>query len=61
MCVCISNIVTDKQIEKPVEQGCNSLRKLEDELGVSSQCGYCACEAASYLQKPPEKQLDNMA
>ncbi|MEM7027219.1 MAG: (2Fe-2S)-binding protein [Pseudomonadota bacterium] len=58
MYICICNAVTEKEIEKAVDNGCNSLRQLEDQLGVASQCGSCACEAASHLQKTMEKQLD---
>ena len=58
MYVCICNAVTEKEIEKAVDGGCNSLRQLEDQLGVASQCGSCAFDAAACLQKSMEKQLD---
>ncbi len=61
MYVCICNAVTESDIEKAVNQGCNSLRQLEDHTGASSQCGSCACDVAACLQRSLEKDLDGIA
>lgn len=58
MYVCVCNAVTEREIEQAVNNGCNSLRQLEDQLGVATQCGSCACEAAACIKKSMEKQLD---
>lgn len=42
MYVCLCKAVTDHQIRAAVEEGCDSMRGLQRELGVASCCGKCA-------------------
>lgn len=52
MYVCVCHAVTDKQIEYSVHQGkVNSMRDLQQQLGVGTQCGRCACEARDLVQQ----------
>jgi bacterioferritin-associated ferredoxin len=49
MYVCVCRAVTDKDIDKAVQQGCCSMRGLRNELGVAAQCGRCALTAKDVL------------
>lgn len=60
MYVCVCNAVTESDIEKAVNQGCNSLRQLEDKTGAASQCGSCVCDVAACLQRSLEDDLRDM-
>ena len=47
MYVCLCRGITEKQIEKQIAAGVNSLSALQEVLGVGVDCGSC-CE---YLQQ----------
>ena len=50
MFVCVCRAVTDKDIDKAVQQqGCCSMRDLRNVLGVATQCGRCALTAKEVL------------
>lgn len=51
MYICLCKGITDKQIRQAVEDGADSLRAVRRELGVSSQCGQCACEARGIIRE----------
>ena len=51
MYVCVCNSVTDRQIRKAVENGCNSMSKLRDELQVATGCGKCETCARQLLDE----------
>lgn len=42
MYVCLCKGITDRDIERAVEEGASSFRAVRDQLGVSTQCGKCA-------------------
>lgn len=42
MFVCLCNRVTDSQLIKAIEDGCDSLKKIRCCTGAMSQCGKCA-------------------
>jgi len=42
MYVCLCKGITDRDIERAVEEGASSFREVRDQLGVSTQCGKCA-------------------
>ncbi len=58
MYVCVCNAVTEKDIERAVDDGANSFHHLQQKLGVSNNCGSCADEAGCCLQRALEKQMD---
>ncbi len=45
MYVCLCNAVTDHDIRAAVRRGAERMSDLRRELGVSADCGKCACEA----------------
>lgn len=51
MYVCVCNAVTERQIVKAVEAGCQTMKDLRDELGVGACCGRCAGCARSVLRQ----------
>jgi bacterioferritin-associated ferredoxin len=51
MYICICNAVTEREIRHAVELGCNSYKKLHNELGVGTCCGKCKKEATRVVKE----------
>lgn len=51
MYVCICKGVTENVIREAVEQGAERMRDLKECLGVTEQCGICACHAKQALEQ----------
>lgn len=51
MYVCLCKAVTDKDIQRAVEQGATSMRCLRQSHGVASQCGRCVGHAREVLDE----------
>jgi bacterioferritin-associated ferredoxin len=51
MYICICKGVTDTAIREAVHQGADRMRDLKTWLGVSEQCGICACHAKEVLEQ----------
>lgn len=51
MYICVCKGITDKAIRQAVESGAGSFRKVRLELGVSTQCGQCACHAKALVDE----------
>lgn len=51
MYVCICKGVTENVIREAVTQGAERMRDLKDRLGVTEQCGICACHAKQTLEQ----------
>lgn len=51
MYVCLCKGVTDSQIRSAVEEGASNLKAVRRQLGVSSQCGKCACDAKDIIRE----------
>lgn len=51
MYVCVCQAVTDRQIRQAVEGGARTLKDLRRDLGVTRDCGRCACCARECLQE----------
>ncbi|MGQ9426122.1 bacterioferritin-associated ferredoxin [Gilvimarinus sp. F26214L] len=51
MYVCLCNGITDREIKASVHEGSASMEDLQENLGVSSQCGQCACLAREILEE----------
>lgn len=51
MYVCICKGVTDGAIREAVHRGADRMRDLKTDLGVSAQCGMCACHAREVLEQ----------
>lgn len=50
MYVCLCKAITDTQIRQAAENGCESMRDLNKELGVATQCGKCGKDARQILK-----------
>jgi bacterioferritin-associated ferredoxin len=62
MYVCVCKGVTENVIREAVDQGAERMRDLKACLGVTAQCGICACHAKQVLeqaliQKSPDQHL----
>ncbi|MEP6604494.1 MAG: (2Fe-2S)-binding protein [Nitrosospira sp.] len=51
MYICVCKGVTDTAIREAVHQGADRMRDLKTCLGVSEQCGICACHAKEVLEQ----------
>ena len=51
MYICVCKGVTDTAIRQAVHQGADRMRDLKTCLGVSEQCGICACHAKEVLEQ----------
>ncbi|MCO6427484.1 bacterioferritin-associated ferredoxin [Nitrosomonas communis] len=51
MYICVCKGVTDHAIREAVLQGAERMRDLKASLGVTTQCGICACHAKMVLDQ----------
>jgi len=51
MYICVCKGVTERDIHQAVKQGAVRMRDLRNCLGVTGQCGTCACHAKMALDK----------
>ncbi|MBN9124149.1 MAG: (2Fe-2S)-binding protein [Nitrosospira sp.] len=51
MYICVCKGVTDTAIREAVHRGADRMRDLKGGLGVSGQCGICACHAKEVLEQ----------
>lgn len=51
MYICVCKGVTERDIHEAVRQGAVRMRDLRNNLGVTGQCGVCACHAKATLDK----------
>jgi bacterioferritin-associated ferredoxin len=51
MYICICKGVTDSAIREAVYQGADRMRDLKACLGVTEQCGLCACHTKEVLDQ----------
>ena len=54
MYVCVCNRVTQKDVEAAFDSGASSLRDLQKELKLGTNCGSCLPHAASVLKAAKE-------
>jgi bacterioferritin-associated ferredoxin len=61
MYICLCQGVTDRDIRRAVEQGATTFREVQEQLGVSTQCGSCELMARSVVAETmplvPETQF----
>ncbi len=57
MYICVCNGVTERHIHEAVKQGAVRMRDLRTCLGVTGQCGICACHAKTTLDKILNQEL----
>lgn len=51
MYVCVCKAVTENVIHEAVDRGAERMRDLKACLGVTAQCGICACHAKQVLEQ----------
>ncbi len=51
MYVCVCKGVTERAVREAVYQGADRMRDLKETLGVTGQCGKCACHAKEILDQ----------
>lgn len=51
MYVCVCKGVTESAIREAIYQGADRMRDLKASLGVTEQCGICACHAKQVLDQ----------
>lgn len=56
MYVCICKGVTESALREAVYQGADRMRDLKACLGVTEQCGLCACHAKQILDETLSKK-----
>ena len=56
MYICICKGVTDSAIREAVYQGAERMRDLKTCLGVTGQCGKCACHTKEVLDQTRKQQ-----
>jgi bacterioferritin-associated ferredoxin len=49
--ICVCKGVTDTAIREAVHKGADRMRDLKTCLGVTGQCGICACHAKEVLEQ----------
>jgi bacterioferritin-associated ferredoxin len=52
--VCVCMAVTEEQIHEAARRGARTLKDLQRDLGVASECGTCAAAARQCLKKAQE-------
>jgi len=56
MYICICNAVTDKDIKLAIKNGAQSLKDLNQQLKVGSNCGTCVSSAQALLNKSSQSK-----
>jgi len=56
MYVCICKGVTENKLREAIHQGADRMRDLKSTLGVTAQCGRCACHAKQVLDETLSKK-----
>lgn len=51
MYVCICKGITENKLREAVHQGADRMRDLKSSLGVTEQCGRCACHVKQVLDE----------
>lgn len=59
MYICVCKGITDNAIRHAVESGAGSFRQVRMQLGVSTQCGQCACHAKALVDETVSAMSDN--
>lgn len=56
MYVCVCRGVTEKMLREAIVQGADRMRDLKADLGVTEQCGICACHVKQILDQARVQQ-----
>ena len=58
MYVCLCKGITDTQIRAAVDQGANSITKLQKKIGVAQSCGSCIEMTESILNQKSKERVE---
>ncbi|MBV1787317.1 (2Fe-2S)-binding protein [Marinobacterium sp. D7] len=61
MYVCICNNITERDVKQAIDEGARSVRDLNRELGVGSECGKCTCTAREMIKREQIARIDQLA
>ncbi|SES97528.1 Bacterioferritin-associated ferredoxin [Nitrosomonas marina] len=61
MYICVCKGVTDGAIREAVNKGAERMRDLKNCLGVTEQCGVCACHAKEVLEQARQQKAQVQA
>jgi bacterioferritin-associated ferredoxin len=61
MYVCICNNVTEGQVRTAIDRGARSVRDLNRELCVGSECGKCTCVARQIVKQTLASEQSGIA
>ncbi len=59
--VCVCNAVTERDIEQAIAHGATTMKALNRQLGVGSQCGACARCTKECLAKSTHKSINSFS
>ncbi len=59
MYVCICNAVTEKQVNEAIDAGAKTVKALNSQLGIATQCGSCVGCAKACLAKARKQKSEN--
>lgn len=60
MYVCICKGVTENKLREAIHQGADRMRDLKSTLGVTAQCGRCACHAKQVLDETLSEKTQSL-
>ncbi|UJP05355.1 MAG: (2Fe-2S)-binding protein [Nitrosomonas sp.] len=60
MYVCVCKGVTDKALREAIHQGADRMRDLKTCLGVTEQCGICACHVKEILDQTLQERSQTL-
>ena len=61
MFVCICENITCKDIRNAVDEGATSVRDLNSQMALGSQCGKCVCTARKVIKEHLDEQVFELA
>ncbi|MCB1949560.1 MAG: (2Fe-2S)-binding protein [Burkholderiales bacterium] len=61
MYICVCKGITDSAIREAVNNGAERMRDLKNCLGVTEQCGVCACHAKEVLEQARQQKTQSHA
>lgn len=56
MYICLCNGITDKDIRKAAQQGCQSIQELRQHMNIADECGKCRRQACEIIR---ESQIED--
>lgn len=58
MYVCLCEAVSDKTIQKAIDSGCDTIKKIRDKTGAAKQCCKCVTDIQQMLKSNTVTKTD---